>query len=297
MEIFRKKRLTVGLMIGIIALGVYPRCSPRTEKSGGGPIGIAVTIPPFKEFIERIGGDRVKVTVMIPPGASPHTYEPLPSQIKEASRARMYAKVGTAIEFELAWMDKLIEANQDMLVVNCSLGIELIGTGGAEPATPRPDPHVWLSPKNAKVILRNILQGLVTVDPDGRQIYLANSRTYFMELNELDRKIRKALSGKETRSIMVYHPAWQYLCREYGLIQIPVEEEGKEPTPKGIARLIDQAKEHKVKVIFAAPEFNSQSAEVIAREIGGEVVRISPLKEHYLENLESVAQAFSRALP
>lgn len=297
MEVFRKGRLLGGLLIGIIACGIHSCSFPQTEKKDGGPIGVVVTIPPLKEFVERIGGNRVKVTVMVPPGASPHTYDPLPSQIKEASRAKMYAKVGTGIEFELAWMDKLIDANRDMLVVNCALGIELIITNDRESVSPRSDPHVWLSPKNAKVILRNILRGLATVDPDGRQHYFANSRTYIMELNELDRKIRMALSGKEQRSIMVYHPAWQYFCREYGLIQIPVEEEGKEPTPKGIARLIDQAKEYKVKVIFAAPEFNSQSAEVIAKEIGGEVVRISPLREHYLKNLESVAQAFSRALP
>jgi len=246
---------------------------------------VAVTIPPQQEFVERVGGDRVHVILMVPQGASPHTHEPTPGQLAAVADADMYAKVGSGIEFERAWMDKIVGVNRDMLIVDCSEGVSLIAG----------DPHIWLSPTNAKIMVENIYRGLVQLDPEHREYYRRNMEQYRQELDRLDATIAGALSGMESRTIMVYHPAWTYLARDYDLEQIPIEDAGKEPTPRGIEHLIRQARSENTAVIFASPEYSTQSAGTIADEIGGEVVLVSPLKKEYLENMRTVAEAFARS--
>jgi len=256
------------------------------EEAGKQEIGVVVSILPQAEFVEKLGGDKVKVIVMIPPGASPHTYEPTPGQLKEVSKSRIYAKVGSGVEFELAWMDKIIGVNKEMIVIDCSKDADII----------EGDPHIWLSPKNAKIMVENIYKGLVKIDFKNQEYYRNNKEKYLQELDELDDKISNILSGKKDRKIMVYHPAWAYFARDYNLKQIPIEKEGKEPTTEGIKNLIEQAKGSNINVIFASPEFSTESAEVIAKEIGGAVVLINPLEKNYLENMYKVAKAFAEVL-
>ena len=269
------------ILVAVCLIGAY-LLIPQTEKNEE-KIGVVVSILPQAEFVERISGNKVQVTVMVPPGASPHTYEPIPSQLKEVSKAKIYAKVGSGVEFESAWMDKIISVNKEMLVVDCSKGIELIDN----------DPHIWLSPKNAKIMVENIYQGLIQIDSANQEYYARNKEKYLQELDKLDNEIAQTLSGKKNRKIMVYHPAWAYFARDYGLEQIPIEKEGKEPTPQGIASLIKQARENNITVIFASPQFSTKTAEVIAKEIDGKVVLISPLEKNYLENMRKVAEAFA----
>ena len=256
------------------------------EEAGKQEIGVVVSILPQAEFVEKLGGDKVKVIVMIPPGASPHTYEPTPGQLKEVSKSRIYAKVGSGVEFELAWMDKIIGVNKEMIVIDCSKDADII----------EGDLHIWLSPKNAKIMVENIYKGLVKIDFKNQEYYRNNKEKYLQELDELDDKISNILSGKKDRKIMVYHPAWAYFARDYNLKQIPIEKEGKEPTTEGIKILIEQAKGSNINVIFASPEFSTESAEVIAKEIGGAVVLINPLEKNYLENMYKVAKAFAEVL-
>ncbi|HID28363.1 MAG TPA: zinc ABC transporter substrate-binding protein [Methanosarcinales archaeon] len=292
------------LFVALCLIGAYIYITLQTEKEISKRIGVVVSILPQAEFAEKVGGDKVQVTVMVPLGASPHTYEPTPSQLKEVSKAKMYAKVGSGVEFELTWMDKIISVNREMLVVDCSKGIELIGEEHGHEGEHHEhkeehkhhgaDPHIWLSPKNAKIMVENIYQGLIQIDPPNQEYYARNKEKYLQELDELDNGIVQALSGKKNRKIMVYHPAWAYFARDYGLEQIPIEKEGKEPTPQGIASLIKQAKENNITVIFASPQFSTKSAEVIAKEINGKVVLISPLEKNYLENMRKVAEAFAK---
>lgn len=266
------------------------------------PITVAVTILPQKQFVERIGGENVRVIVLVPPGASPHTHEPTPGQMAEVSTAALYFKVGSGIEFERAWMDKISGVNPGMPIIDSSEGVALIQGGDEEDAAEGPpeqdqiglDPHIWLSPRNAKVMVEHTFEGLVGIDPGNETQYRANKEQYLKELDALDADISKALSEKVERRIMVYHPAWTYLARDYNLTQIPVELEGKEPTPKGLESLIRQAKESNITVVFASPEFSTKSAEVVAQEIDGKVVLVSSLSEDYLENMRKVATAFAQ---
>src|SRR4030042_5264744 len=280
-------------------------------------IGVIVRIPPQAEFVEKVGGDKVIVTVMVPPGANPHTYEPVPAQLEEVSRAQIYVKVGSAgtgsgIEFELVCMDNIIDMNRKMLVVDSSRGVKFFAVtykNGVpveyneydENSTDKSilkgiDPHIWLSPANAKILSENIYRGLVRVDPQNQEYYKKNLDNYLAELDMLNEEIDQMLLEKENKVIIVFHPTWTYFTLDYGIKQIAIEEEGKEPTAEGIKELIDKARQYDIKVIFASPEFSTRSAEAVAREIGGSVRLVSSLKKNYLENMKEVARAFAESM-
>jgi len=278
----------VVLVITVVA------CSNPAPAQVNDKTGVAVTILPQREFVARVGGDKVDITVMIPPGASPHTYEVTPAQMVQLSKAKVYFKVGSPIEFELVWLDKLLAQNKDMLVVDCSKGINLIESD--DPDEPGIDPHIWTSPRNVKTMVQNISLGLSQVDPQNRQYYEQNRDSYLKELDELDAEIDASLGDTGNRTFIVYHPAWGYFAHDYGLRQLGIEQEGKEPQAAYMARLINQARLQNIKVIFVSPEFDSRSAEAIAREIGGKVVIIDPLAGDYLDNMRKVASAFKEAL-
>jgi len=261
------------IFISLLLVGSFHQ--PLFSRTSGSRLKVVVTILPQAEFVEKVGGEMVEVTVMVPPGASPHTYEPTPKQLFEVSEADIYFQVGSGIDFERLFMRKISEVNRQMLVVNCSEGIRIVNR----------DPHVWLSPINAEVMVKNIYRGLTAVNPENEEYYRRNMEHYIEELKKLDEEIRKTLEVLSVRYFMIYHPAWSYFAREYNLTQIPVEKEGKEPTARGMIALIDQARRLGVKVIFASPQFNRKKAEAIAESFGGKIVFIDPLAKGYVENL------------
>ncbi len=286
----------LAFMLIVLMAAPAMSCGNNGETMDG--IGVVVTILPQAEFVEAVGGEKVNVTVMVPPGADPHSYEPIPSQMEAVARAKMYAKVGSGVEFELAWADRLMELNRDMLVIDCSEGISLQEmTAPDEDVEPGGmDPHIWMSPVNAKIMVQNICDGLVQVDPDNRAYYEGNRDVYLQELTQLDQDIEDGLSEVINRKFMVYHPAFGYFAEEYDLIMVPIQEEGKEPTSAGIKNLIEQAKEDDIKVIFASPQFNQESAQVIANEIDGEVISIDPLSRDYVSNMRLILDKMVQAM-
>jgi zinc transport system substrate-binding protein len=255
---------------------------------------VIVTVLPQVEFVNAVGGDRVEVTAMVPPGANPHTYEVTPAQMTKLSKAKMYAKVGSPLEFELTWLDKLTAQNHDMLLVDCGQGIGLMKS--TDPDEPGIDAHTWTSPRNVKTMVNNICAGLSQISPADQLYFEENRDSYLEKLDALDADIRSSLTGIVNRTFIVYHPAWGYFARDYGLQQLGIEREGKEPQAAYIARLIKEARENNIKVIFVSPQFDTRSAEAIAREIGGHVVSIDPEGRDYLDNMRKVAAAFREAL-
>lgn len=246
-------------------------------------IAVVVTIPPQQEFVERVGGDHVRVILLVPPGADPHTYEPAPAVLAAVAEADLYAMVGSGIEFEIAWGEKIAALNPDMTVVNCSQGVEFIAA----------DPHIWTSPRNAKIMVENIRDGLIEADPENAEDYRRNAAAYLDDLDALDAEISALIAGSGVRVVLVDHPSWAYLARDYGFEEVAIESEGKEPSPKRIEHLIRLAEEEGVRVVFASPEHSTRSAGVIAEAIGGSVVTVSPLKKDYLDNMRQVAAAFA----
>jgi len=248
-----------------------------------GRIVVVATIPPQQEFVERVGGEHVRVILLVPPGADPHTHEPAPAVLAGVAEADLYAMVGSGIEFEIAWGEKIAALNPDMTVVNCSQGVEFIAA----------DPHIWTSPRNAKVMVENIRDGLIEADPENAEDYRRNAAAYLDDLDTLDAEISALIAGSGVRVVLVDHPSWAYLARDYGFEEVAIESEGKEPSPKRIEHLIRLAEEEGVRVVFASPEHSTRSAGVIAEAIGGSVVTVSPLKKDYLDNMRQVAAAFA----
>jgi len=282
-----------------------------TEMSGTDePIIVAVSVVPQAEFVEKVGGDKVKTVVIIPPGADPHTYELSPKEVQEISKASMLVTVGVGMPFEEVWVDRFETMNSNTLIVNCSKGIELKELEEhnhegeeegehdeeLEAGHEELDPHIWTSPANAKIMVEDIYEGLAELDPENEAYYAQNRDAYLEELDALDTRIREKLEGKEEKSFMVYHPSWGYFAADYGLTMIPVEIEGKEPSAQDLAELVDLAKEKNVKVIFVQAQFSTRSADVLAQEIGGEVVAVDPLAKDYIANMDNVSDVFARNL-
>ena len=303
------RRVFVRIASPLLFLGmVWPASVAATE-----PVSVFVSIVPQKYFVDKIGGERVKVSVMVRPGANPATYEPRPHQMVALSGAKIYYAIG--VPFEKRWLEKIAAVNPRIRVVHTEEGIEkrpMKGRhheGGDQEDRRKEkgedagedhgimDPHIWLSPPLVKFQARNILNGLLSVDPAHRTLYEANFERFSAELDALDRDIRGVFARRgEKVAFMVFHPAWGYFAQTYGLEQIPVEIEGKEPRADDLKRLIHHARERGIKVVFVQPEFSTKSAQAIAQAIGGQIVFASPLAPDWASNLKEVAAKFEAAL-
>ena len=269
-------------------------------------IPVFVSISPQAYFVQQIGKDIVDVQVLVEPGADPHTYEPKPQQMVALSKAVLYFAVG--IEFETAKLEKLTAINPQMKVVHTDHGImklTMAANGGhhadddPEEAHRHPgnlDPHIWLSPPLVIQQARWILTALQTVDPANRSAYEANYRTFILELVDLDAHLRVAFDGLKGSPFMVLHPSWGTFAHTYGLKQVPIEVEGKNPKPAQLKKLIEHARSNQIKVVFAQPQFSSKSARQISKAIGGRVAFVDPLAQDWANNLRQVAKEIKNAV-
>jgi len=276
------------ILLAVILAGFMVR---GIDTEDDGKIQVIVSILPQAEFARAVGGDRLRITTMVPYGQEPHMYEPTPSQMKAIENAQIYFKVGSGIDFELVWMDRFEDLNDEMVVIDGSSGVTLIPMQDSDEGAK--DPHIWLSPENAKIMVSNFLSGMIQVDPANESEYRGNAESYSQQLNELDQDISSALTSLENRMILVYHPAWGYFAERYDLQQLPIEEGGTEPTIQNIVDAIDIATENGIEVIFASPQFSIRTAEQIADEIDGIVVLVDPLAEDYISNLENITEEIS----
>ncbi len=263
------------------------------------PLTVAVSIPPQAFFVERIGGPYVKPLVVLPPGASPATYEVSPRQLAALGAARLYLSIG--VPFERAFLPRLAAKLPRLKIVSMAAGIKLRRLEGRHQSghgheAGAPDPHVWLSPRLARVLAANTARALSELDPAHAKAFGANLAKLEAELDELDAELARRLAPLKGRVFLVFHPAYGYFADAYGLKQEAVELEGKGPGPRRLAGLIDQAKAKGVKVIFVQPQFSPASAAALARAIGGVVVPLDPLSRDYLANLRAMAQKVAQNL-
>ena len=287
-ELTRANMRSLAFCLGALllsCLGWVAGCG--TGSPADGRRVVFVTIPPLAEFAERIGGDRVRVEVMIPAGADPHTYEPTPRQLTRLSAAQLYAQIGSGVDFEKLWMPRLAAINPQMRVINCGAGIPLVDG----------DPHIWLSPRHARVMARALAAGLSQVDPSHAADYAEGCESYVAQLDELDQFLAQGLSAAGVERFMVYHPSWGYFARDYGLEQISVEHEGKEPTARHLAHVIEVMRAARIGTIFVSPQFDRRSAAAVAAELGARVRMVDPLSRTYLAELRSFGLALMQANP
>jgi zinc transport system substrate-binding protein len=272
------------LLVTSLAAG-FIGCNTQ-ESVSDDKIVVSVSILPQIDFVERIGGDKVQVSEMIPPGFSPATYEPSPEQLQELQDAEIYFRIGH-VPFEKAQMDNLTSLNPDMKVVDTSAGIDLLEGD---------DPHIWLSPKLVITQAKHIYDTLVEYSPQNEEYFTQNYDQFVIDLEELDQKLENAFAPIKGQTILVFHPAFGYLADAYGFHQESIEIEGKEPTPAQLQAIIDEAQNADVKVIFVQKQFSTKSAEAVAEAIGGAVVQIDPLAQDYFPNLENMAETIVSAL-
>lgn len=276
------------------------------------PLKVFVSILPQKYFVEKIGGDAVEVAVMVQPGASPATYEPKPKQMVALTKSDIYFAVG--VPFEKTWFPKIMATNPKMHIVYTQAGIEKRAMkshhahkqeskhryGEAEHGQDQhlgKDPHVWLSPPLVMQQARNILNGLETLDPTHRALYQANYKSFIVELVDLDLGLKRLFQTTAAHSeFMVFHPSWGYFAQAYGLEQVPIEIEGKEPKPAELKYLIQYGKKIGIQVIFVQPQFSWQAAQTIAQATSAQIVVVDPLAPNWAENLRQVAVKLSTAL-
>jgi zinc transport system substrate-binding protein len=295
-----------------------------------GKLAVFVSILPQQYFVQQIGKDLVEIQVMVQPGASPATYEPKPQQMADLSKANIYFAIG--VPFENAWLGKIADSNPNMRVIHTGRDIEKLsmkahhhhddqaeehhegehheanqghekGEHQGEAAHEEDhhehaglDPHIWLSPPLVKIQALNILAALKEADPAHRSVYETNFKEFTARIEELDTELKNTFAGKKGLQFMVFHPAWGYFAQAYGLKQVPIEIEGKDPKPAQLKELIQHARKNGIKVVFVQPQFSTKSAELIAREIGGQVAFANPLAEDWMANLRQVANKFQAAI-
>ena len=278
-------------LIPILTLFICFACGNTAQKSEKAII--TVTLEPLRYFTEAIAGENYQVVSMVPKGSSPESYDPTPQQLVNLSKSQAYFRIGH-IGFEQAWMKKL-EANcPDMKVYDTSKGIDLIRDkghwhgdhfheGGVEP-------HIWNSTQNALIIADNIYQALCELDSTHQADYKYRLDSLKQSIQQTDGATRRLLENADS-TFLIYHPALSYFARDYGLKQISIEEGGKEPSPAQLKKLIETCRNENVHTIFVQQEFDQRNAQLIAHELGINIVSINPLSYDWIEEMLRTAKA------
>ena len=258
---------------------------------------ITVSIAPFKYFVEQIAGNDFTVNIMVPAGADPHTYEPFPQQIDKLRRSVAYMSNGY-LGFEMNWLDRFYETNPTMKKLSLGDGIDPLTSGHQHEGghMEGADPHYWVSPMNALIIASSVKGLLTELNPSQKEKYETNYKLLISKIREIDNRARELFSGAPGKCFMIYHPNLAYVARDYGLEEIPVEFEGKEPPPSRMRELIDRARKDNIKTIFVQMEYDSKNAKAIAGEIGAHIVLIDPLSENWLKSTTDIIEALSKSL-
>lgn len=282
----------------IVFAGWVTRCdrAPQKQQDELQEPMITVSIQPQKYFVDRIAGDHFQVQVMIPPGASPVTYDPSPSQMKKLEQSQAYIRIGHIV-FEKAWMEKIRTVNPNLEILDQSQDVDLISSPGSSTHSGQGvDPHIWNSPRAVKTQVENIRDFLIRLDAAHQKAYRENAQVFLAQIDSLDARISERLSGLEQKDFLIFHPALSYFARDYGLNQIALEHQGKEPTPARIKQVIDRSDASRIKAVFIQKQFSTDEARAIARELEAEVVRIDPLAYNWLENMQQMSRAIADAL-
>jgi len=282
----RHARCVCGYALATVLGGLLVLACGAEGTVEGRPL-VFVSVPPQRFVVQEVAGDLVRVEVMIPPGASPRTYEPTLSQMQAFEKAAMYVKVGHPnFPFEKTWLDRLLRDAPKLRVVDASSGLELR----------EGDPHVWLAPAHVAHMAGRVASGLEEVLADEEEQLRENLEAFRERVAEVDRRIARMLADAEGEEFFVFHPAWGYFAEAYGLRQVAIEHDHKEPDPREMADLIERVRDAKAAVIFVQPQFDATSARTIARETRARVEVLDPLAEDWDENLIRAARALAEGM-
>lgn len=253
---------------------------------------VGVSIVPQQALVEAVAGSRADVVVMIPPGASPANYAPSPAEMRALAEAPLYFLMGVPAE-ETGIVSRIPEFSPGIRMVDLAGAVDRVhpprtmgGNAGVR------DPHIWMSPRRARVMTEVIRDELSRTDPENAGEYRRNAAALLRRLEEIDGEIRALTADLESRSFLILHPSLGYFAMDYGLEMVAIERDGKEASPAHLQEIIEWALENQVRAVFYQEEFDAAQARVVAREIGGETQRIAPLSPEYPENIRAVAEMF-----
>lgn len=284
--------MKIGIVIALMAL--FMACGENKDKERT----ISVSILPQRYFVERIAGDYVKVNVMIPPGANPAVSDLSTEQLKALHNSSIYFAVGY-LPFELSNLYPFLEKQEEVLLVKQSVGMDL-EAGSCNHGHDHGhdhgdcshgegfDPHVWMSPRYAEMMARTMLDVLAAKFPDQKATFEKNFRQFKSEIDSIDREARRIIPEKKNKIFLIYHPALTYFAKDYGMEQISIEDEGKEPNPTHIKEVIDTCRAKGIKIVFIQNQFDVANAKAIAKEIDGEVIAIDPLSPDWKTEMYSL---------
>ena len=284
LRIFRMAALFLALALLLCA---FFGCTPLKDDR---PI-VAVSILPEAAFVRAVMGNGVRVAVMVPPGYSPESYTPTIAEMADFSDAVLYFSIGVPME-SAALLPMLSPKTKHISLADAArkASPDLLLDGER-------DPHIWLSPSRVSSMVEAVCEAACAYDPENAALYRANADAYITDIERTDAEIRSLLADLACREFLVYHPAFGYFAEEYGLTMRALEQGGKEVTPALLAETVSYAKEKGIKTVFYQAETDSRAAEVLAEEIGGQAVMLSPLSENYLDNLLIMAQAIAASAP
>lgn len=271
-------------------------CQPKQKQATN---QVTVSILPQKYFVDQLAGGKVQVNVLVPPGSSPHNYSILPSQMKNLANSKVWIQIGL-LAFEEAWKEKFAEINKNLIIVNSSGGIEPVAglehedEDGDHHSSGGIDPHIWLAPAEVKTIALNTLNALKSAFPESASVFDENYTRFIAATDSLTTQIEQDLSTLQNRNILIFHPALGYYARQFKLNQIPLELEGKEPSPKHMKDIVDLARQENIRIIFIQKEFDTENALQLSREIGGEVVTIDPLEYEWEKQIREITRKIAR---
>jgi zinc transport system substrate-binding protein len=296
----------IGTSIFLLAFALFAGGAGEEQSAPEEGLAVFVSILPQKYFVDRIGGQRVRTSVMVRPGKSPATYEPTPRQMVALGNADLFITIG--VPFEDAFLPSVTESLPDLKLVRGDEGIrkrrlddhahdaDEDEDGHDEAGAGAPDPHIWMDPVLVKGQALLIRDALVEADPAGTEVYRAGYESFAAELDELHGRLSAMLAPLAGSVLFVYHPSLGYFADRYGFDQIAIETGGKEPSADRLQQIVARARAEGIKVIFVQPEFPVKSAAAVAEAIDGVVVPLEPLRERYSENLMQIAESMVEGL-
>jgi len=274
-----------GLLVSPVLLFVLAPCLLPVALCHGEQLPVAASIFPVADMVKQVGGDHVDVITIIPPGASPHTFSLRPRQVEQISAARVVFLIGAGFE---SWTEKLVPIGKhpDRGIV-LSDDVELIRgidrrhshDDSPAHAAGSANPHIWLDPENAKIMVSRIVDALVRADPKNRDDYMRRGNVYRRDLDNLSSTIRETVAGFGIKRYVSLHSAWDYFALRYGIESVGTIEAspGRHPTPKTVLEIVKQIRKHNIKAVFAEPQLDPRIAEVIARQAEARVLMLDPL--------------------
>ncbi len=246
---------------------------------------ITVTIEPLRYFAEQLVGDRAEVTTLVPKGSSPETYEPTAQQMVALGNSMMFIKVGD-LGFERTWVAKLGDLADGIEIVDTSEGIATVESTSRGVT----DQHTWMSCANALVIVKNIYNSLRKADPMNASFYEGRYNALVAKIEKLNAELTESLNTVEGSSFIIYHPALTYFAKEYGLHQLAVEEDGREPSAASLAKVIDEAKAEGVRLMLVQQEFDRRNAEIVAKALNIGMTTINPLSYEWEKEMRDIGR-------